>query len=68
MDFKKLIYECEICNSITCVWSDKYINMDYVKLRCCSIMCKNKFIMDEILEKSPYFPSDLNKKIFEYLN
>jgi len=59
-------YECEICKSISCVWSEKYLNMDYVKLNCCSIKCKNKYIMNEILEKHNNLPTDINKIIVKF--
>jgi hypothetical protein len=59
-------YECVICKSISAVWSERYLNMDYVKLKCCSIRCKNKYIMYEILEKHNNLPTDINKIIVEF--
>ena len=59
-------YECEICKSISCVWSEKYLNMDYVKLNCCSVRCKNRYIMNEILEKHNNLPTDINKIIVKF--
>ena len=61
-------YECVICKSISAVWSERYLNMDYVKLNCCSIRCKNKYIMYEILEKYNNLPSDINKIIVEEIH
>ena len=59
-------YECKICKSISCVWGDDYLNKDYVKLNCCSIRCKNKYIFMQILEKHKNLPTDINKIIVEF--
>jgi hypothetical protein len=62
---KVLKYECKICDSITTIWGEKYFNMDYVKLNCCSIFCKKKYII-EILEKNKNLPTDINKIIIQF--
>ena len=61
---KVLKYKCKICNSISNV-GEEYFKMDYVKLNCCSIRCKKKYII-EILEKNKNLPTDINKIIVKF--
>ncbi len=62
---KRYAFTCNICKSITCVWGIKYLNMDYIKMKCCSLSCKNKYIND-LLSKNTNLPQVLIQLILKY--
>ena len=61
----ELRYDCVVCSCVSCVSGHKYLSMNYVKLRCCSRSCKNKFLLKEIFVKTT-IPEDVTKIIITF--
>ena len=58
-------YQCNNCKSITVIKSISksfYKNLDYVKLFCCSVYCKKKYLHNKLKENT-----DLNEDVIQII-